>query len=163
MAVGAYEQIENDRRRAWKQMMHSSWGSEEHKELTRQHDDLVDRRAAYLRQLLAQLPFRWHVAHAYTAQETATYGGADHIVVDEEIQIGRLVRHVGDALSRSRQKFWGLHAVEEGRLPSSIADIKIAERIVATPLVAEKQPKAKPAKQLDREIAETLQRRGRRG
>jgi hypothetical protein len=76
---------------------------------------------------------------------------ADHIIVDEGVRIGRLVRHPGDALSRSRQKFWGLNAVEDGRLPSALADIKIAERIVS----AGKQPK-KSVKQLKAEIAEVL-------
>src|SRR5215470_4584013 len=129
MAVGDYEQIENHRRRTWKQFMHSSWGSEEHRELTRQYDEVVERREAYLRQLLARLPFRSHVAHAYTAQETATYGGADHIVVDEPVRIGRLKRDPGDALSRPHSKFLNLSRVEEDRLPTSLADIKIAERI----------------------------------
>lgn len=142
MSVGDYEKIEADRRATYKRMMRSAWGSEEHKTLSREHDALADRRAAYLRQLLAKLPFRWHVAHAYTAQETATYGGADHIVVDDEVRIGRLVRHPGDALSRPARKFWGLSAVEADRLPTSVADIKIAERIVDA--------------RLDREIAEAL-------
>lgn len=150
MSVGEYALIEKERVAAHRRMMRSPWGSEEHEELSRQHDDLVDRRATYLRRLLAKLPFRWHVAHAYTARETATYGGADHVVVDDEVRIGRLVRHPGDALSRPARKFWGLHAVEADRLPSSVADIKIAERIVSA--------------QIDREIADALAapRRGAR-
>lgn len=119
--------------------------------------ELGERREQYLRDLLAQLPFRWHVAHAYTAQETATYGGADHIVVDEPVRIGRLAREAGDALSRPRKKFWGLHDVAEAdRLPTSIADIRIAERIVASPPKAP-QTKKTPT-QLDAEIAEALGR-----
>jgi len=145
MSVGDYERIEGERRAAHRRMMRSAWGSQEHEELTRQHDEWVERRAAYLRQLLAKLPFRWHVAHAYTPRETATHGGADHIVVDDEVRIGRLVRHPGDALSRPARKFWGLSAVsavEADRLPNSVADIKIAERVVDA--------------QIDREIAEAL-------
>lgn len=141
-------------------MMRSSWGSQEHAELTRQHDDLVARRNTYLRQLLAQLPFRWHVEHAYTPRETATYGGADHIVVDEALRIGRLVRQPGDALSRARAKFWGLHTVAEpDRLPTSLADIQIAERLVAAPAVPAKANPKRSSKQLDAEIAEALRRR----
>ncbi len=161
MAVGDYEQIEKERRSAWKQMMRSPWGSKEHEERTRQHDDLAERRAAYLRELLDQLPFRWHVAHAYTAQETATYGGADHVVVDEAIRIGRLKREPGDALSRPRAKFWGLSRVEEDRLPTSLADIKIAERIIASPPGARPKAKKTPA-QINREIVEVLGRPPRR-
>ena len=155
VAVGDYEQIENERRGVWKQMMRSPWGSEEHQAQTQRHDALVEQRAAYLRGLIEQLPFRWHVEHAYTPRETGSYGGADHIVVDDEVQIGRLVRHPGDALSRIRAKFWGLSAVEEGRLPSSVADIKIAERLVSTP----PRTKKKSSKQLDQEIADALRRR----
>jgi hypothetical protein len=59
------------------------------------------------------------------------YGGADHIVVDEPVRIGRLRREPGDALSRTRAKFWGLSGVEDDRLPTSLGDIRGAERIVA--------------------------------
>lgn len=159
MAVGEYERIENARRAAWKQMMRSAWGSEEHKELTRRHAELTERRASYLRDLLAQLPFSWHIAHAYTAQETATYGGADHIVVDEPIRIGRLVREPGDALSRPKRKFWGLHDVEDGRLPTSLADIRIAERVIASPSTLKPSTTTKKTRaQLDREIDKALDR-----
>ena len=138
--------------------MRSAWGTEEHTAAEQRHAELANQRDQYLRNVLARLPFRWHVEHAYTPRETATHGGGDHVVVDEKIQIGRLVRHPGDALSRSRAKFWGLHAVEEGRLPNSLADIKIAERITMTPPPHEKAAK-KPAKQLAREIADALRRR----
>lgn len=115
MAVGDYAQIEKACRRAWRfdQALYAG---------------LKVNREQYLRDLLASLPFRWHVEYAY---ETAMYGGANHIVVDEPIHIGRLSRAPGDALSRPRIRFWGLSPVEDGRLPSSLADIKIAERLVA--------------------------------
>lgn len=145
MAVGDYERIERDRRAAWKQHMRLY---DAHNK--RRYDEASDRRDQYLRNLLSRLPFRWHVAHAYAARETATYGGADHIVVDEPVQIGRTMRAPGDALSRPRRKFRDLQRVfEEDRLPTSLADIKIAERIVETST-------KKTPKQLDREIAEAL-------
>lgn len=130
MTVGDYEQIEAARRRAWK-AARSFYDPAERAANVRRYEELKAHREQYLRELLELLPFHWHVEHAYTPRETSTYGGADHVVLDEEIRIGRLVRHPGDALSRSRQKFWGLHAVEAGRLPSALADIKIAERIVS--------------------------------
>ena len=80
MAVGDYEQIENDRRRAWKRMR-SLYDPEERAANERRYAELSMRREQYLRDLLAQLPFSWHVEHAYTPRETAIYGGADHIVV----------------------------------------------------------------------------------
>jgi len=158
MAVGDYERIEKDRRRAWK-LSRGLYDPEERAANARRYEELNALREQYLRVLLKQLPFSWHIAHAYTAQETATYGGADHIVVDEPIRIGRLSREHGDALSRPQRKFWGLHAVEEHRLSTSLADIKIAERIVASPPTVEKK---RSAKQLDREIAETLGREPQR-
>lgn len=151
MAVGDYEQLESRRRAAWKYARFTLYhrSKDEHEAAERDYDDLERARETYLRDLLAQLPFRWHVEHAYTPRETAMYGGADHVVVDEPVRVGRLARAPGDALSRARAKFWGLSRVADDRLPTSIADIKIAERIVAA------QPSKTPA-QLDREIAEAL-------
>lgn len=157
MSVGDYEQIENARRRAFKRMR-SLYDPAERTANERAYEELTARREQYLRDLLARLPFRWHIEHAYTPSETATYGGADHIVVDEDVRIGRLVRTHGDALSRPRKKFWGLHAVAEtDRLPTSLADIKIAERIVAGP--KPKTREKKTSRQLDEEIADVLRRR----
>ena len=130
MPVGDYEKIESDRKFAWKQRLRAAWGSREHEEWKHHYTKLEAHRVEYLRNLLAQLPFRWHIEHAYTPHETASYGGADHIITDEPIHIGRLRRKPGDALSRPRTKFWGLSHVEEERLPTARADIKIAERIV---------------------------------
>jgi hypothetical protein len=160
VAVGDYEKIEAARRAASKLARNRLYygSKEEHEAAERRHDELAAQREEYLRDLLSRLPFRWHVAHAYTAQETATYGGADHIVVDEPIRIGRLARAAGDALSRPARKFLALYAVEEGRLPTSVADIKIAERIVTSPPAVPKGKK-KSAKQLDAEIAEAIRKR----
>ena len=159
VAVGDYEKIENARRAASKQARHTLYygSKEEHEAAERRHDELARQREQYLRDLLGQLTFRWYIAHAYTARETATYGGADHIVVDEPIRIGRLLREPGDALSRPKRKFLALYAVEEGRLPTSIADIKIAERIVSSPPAAKTTKKS--YKQLDDEIDDVLRRR----
>ena len=131
MAVGDYEQLMRARSAAWKRLRLSAWGSREHEEFQRDYEECKKRRAAYLRDLLAQLPFRWHIEHAYTPNETASYGGADHIIVDEPVRTGRLRREPGDALSRRRSKFWGLSGVEADRLPTALADIRIAERLVA--------------------------------
>lgn len=130
MAIGAYEKFKNERLGIWKRLVRSGWGTAEHATLTQLSVQLLVRRDQYLRELLARLPFRWHVAHAYTPRETATHGGADHIVVNEEVRFGRLVRQPGDALSRAATKFWGLASATDARLPTSLADIKIAERIV---------------------------------
>lgn len=152
MTVGDYEQIEKERRRAWK-LARGLYDPVERASNERLYDELLARREQYLRDLLARLPFRWHIAHAYTAQETGSYGGGDHIVVDEPVHIGRLVREPGDALSRPKRKFLHLVAVEEGRLPTAIADIRIAERIVAVPA-----GRKKTTAQLEREVAEALGR-----
>ena len=131
MALGDYEKIESICRAAWRQLRRAAWGSKEHEERTRQYKELSAGRETYLRDLLARLPFRWHIEHAYTPRETASYGGADHVVVDEPVRVGRLRREPGDALSRPRAKFWGLSRVEDDRLPTSLTDIRLVERIVA--------------------------------
>lgn len=157
MAIGDYEKLETARRSAWRQQARAPWGSEEHKTLERFYEELAERRAAYLRELLARLPFRWYIAHAHTGRATMSYeGGADHIVVDEPVHIGRLKREPGDALSRPARKFWGLYRTDDRSLPTSLADIKIAERIVETSST-EQKPK-KTAKQLNRDIAEVIGR-----
>jgi len=130
MTVGDYEKLRRARSVSWKQLRLSPWGSKEHEERERGHKELKERSEAYLRDLLAQLPFRWHVEHAYTPNETAGHDGADHIIVDDPIHIGRLRREPGDALSRKRARFWGLSGVEDDRLPTALADIRIAERLV---------------------------------
>jgi len=157
MAIGDYEKLERARSAAWKLMRNRLYygSKEEHDVAQRDYDELSTQRDRYLRDLLARLPFRWHIEHAYTPRETATYGGADHIVVDEKVGVGRIVRQPGDTLSRPRKKFWGLSSVEEGRLPSSLADIKIAERSVAAP------PAKKSARRLDAEITEAIGHRSR--
>jgi hypothetical protein len=131
MALGDYEQLKRARSAAWKRLRLRAWGSREHQEQEEDLEELRARSETYLRELLAKLPFRWHIAHAYTPNESASYGGADHIIVDEPIHIGRLKREPGDALSRPYAKFWGLTSVEDDRLPTALADIRIAERIVA--------------------------------
>jgi hypothetical protein len=153
VAVGDYAQLESRRRAAWKYARFALYhrSKEEHVAAERDYDEIDRQRETYLRDLLTRLPFRWHVEHAYTPRETAMYGGADHVVVDEPIHIGRLKREPGDALSRPRAKFWGLSRVADDRLPSSIADIKIAERLVET-----LPPPKKTSAQIEREIAATL-------
>jgi hypothetical protein len=62
VALGDYEKIERACRAARKQLRSAAWGSREHEERSRHHEELLRRRATYLRDLLAQLPFRWHRA-----------------------------------------------------------------------------------------------------
>ncbi|MBS1895467.1 MAG: hypothetical protein JST59_29560 [Actinobacteria bacterium] len=83
--------------------------------------------------LLEQLPFGAHIEHAYTPRETALYGGGDHVVVEEEVRIGRIHRNARDALCKSRWSFWGLHRGGEDHEPSCKRCIEIAERAIADP------------------------------
>lgn len=73
------------------------------------------------------VPF--HVEHAYTRRETGNYGGSDHIVVEQEVHVGRLHRWSGDALCKPGHKFWGLARVEADRRATCRRCIDIAERI----------------------------------
>ncbi|MBS1861894.1 MAG: hypothetical protein JSS68_09295 [Actinobacteria bacterium] len=83
--------------------------------------------------LLEQLPFAAHIEHAFTPRETALYGGANHVVVEEEVRIGRIHRHSRDALCKLRWSFWGLNRGGEDHVPSCRRCIEIAERAIADP------------------------------
>ena len=83
--------------------------------------------------LLEQLPFAAHIEHAYTPRETALYGGGNHVVVEQEVRIGRIHRHARDALCKSRWSFWGLNRGGEDHTPSCRRCIEIAERAIADP------------------------------
>ena len=52
------------------------------------------------------------LAHAYTPNEQASYGGGEHLVVDHAVVLGRIKRDAGDALCKPRHKFWGLGQVD---------------------------------------------------
>jgi hypothetical protein len=83
--------------------------------------------------LLGELPFPAHIGHAYTPRETASHGGGDHVVVEQEVRIGRIRRVEGDALCRPRRRFWGLARGGEDHLPSCRRCVAIAERAIAEP------------------------------
>jgi hypothetical protein len=83
--------------------------------------------------LLEQLPFPAHIEHAYTPRETALYGGANHVVVEQEVQVGRIHRSERDALCKRRDRFWGLYRGGEDHVPSCRRCIEIAERVIADP------------------------------
>jgi hypothetical protein len=85
------------------------------------------------RALLEQLPFAAHIEHAYTPRETALYGGANHVVVEEEVRVGRIHRHSRDALCKPRDRFWGLYRGGEDHVPSCRRCTEIAERAISDP------------------------------
>jgi hypothetical protein len=132
MAPGDYEQIERARRVAWRRMLQSLWGSTEHEERTRHLKELTERRATYLRDLLTRLPFRWHIEHAYTPNETAGYGGADHIIVDESLRMGRLHREPGDADLPSSRSAWSSPMQGAGASTISKLAYSLSSRKVVT-------------------------------
>jgi hypothetical protein len=57
----------------------------------------------------AEGDIRWSVAHAYTPNEQASYGGGFHLMLQDDLVSGRLRRRAGDALCKPASKFWGLH------------------------------------------------------
>jgi hypothetical protein len=96
------------------------------------------------RTLLEQLPFPAHIEHAYTPRETALYGGANHVVVEEEVRVGRIHRQARDALCKSRWSFWGLNRGGEDHVPSCRRCIEIAERAIADPTSVSRPEGAAP-------------------
>jgi hypothetical protein len=95
---------------------------------------------------VTDLPFEAHIEHAYTSRETATYGGGDHIVVDETVTIGRIHRSPGNALCKARRSFKALLPGGEDHTPNCKRCIEIAERVLtegqAARHVAEHHPGA---------------------
>lgn len=53
---------------------------------------------------------RWAVEGAYHPMDTGTLAGGGHVVVQDDLHVGRLHRAKGDALCKPRGKFWGLGA-----------------------------------------------------
>lgn len=96
------------------------------------------------RTLLEQLPFPAHIEHAYTPRETALYGGANHVVVEQEVRVGRIHRRSRDALCKPRGRFWGLYRGGEDHVPSCQRCIEIAERAIAHPGSVKKPEGAAP-------------------
>ena len=82
-----------------------------------------------VRQQLAALGIETRVDHAYTPNERGNYGGAEHIVVLDDLDSGRLHRKAGDALCKPADQFWGLEHTHGG--PASCKTcIERAEQIV---------------------------------
>lgn len=82
--------------------------------------------------LAARLPFRWHAVACDnpTQNHTGTTNGADHIVVDEALAIGCIVRQPGDALCRPVSRAWGANLWGESNGPTCKRCLEIAERII---------------------------------
>ncbi|MEW6732476.1 MAG: hypothetical protein AB1489_14195 [Acidobacteriota bacterium] len=91
---------------------------------------------AAAKEIVANLPFPWTTAYAYNPHEHANSNGRDHIILRQELHIGRLQRNAGDALCKPRDKFWGLEEVSNGS-PTCVKCLEIAERTIT--------PKAKQA------------------
>lgn len=56
-----------------------------------------------------------HVGYAYTPRQGALSTSSGHAVLEQPLQVGRLVRERGDALCRPRRRFWGLESVNDQR------------------------------------------------
>ena len=54
------------------------------------------------------------LAYAFSPRHGAVSTGADHLVLQHDLSVGRLHRKSGDALCKPREKFWGLELVLPG-------------------------------------------------
>lgn len=75
-----------------------------------------------------RLPFAHSTAYAYSPHENVGSGGTSHIIVDEPLQAGRLIRKPGDALCKPAARFWGLD-MRPGRPAECLRCLEIAERL----------------------------------
>jgi len=73
---------------------------------------------------------RSHVEHEFAIRTTATYSGADHIILDSPLEYGRLRRNSGDALCKPYGKFRYLMEMRDGRCPTCKACKRQALRLI---------------------------------
>jgi hypothetical protein len=78
----------------------------------------------------AEGDIRWSVAHAYTPNEQATYGGGDHLLLQQPLVMGRLRREAGDALCKPARRFNHLMEVSprSSPLPNCKHCLRLAPR-----------------------------------
>jgi hypothetical protein len=77
------------------------------------YDEALKARTEYLeygRSICDRLPFQWHIVGALNHRNNHNgYSyGCDHVVVSEDVSIGRFKRRKGDALCKSASKFSNL-------------------------------------------------------
>jgi len=65
---------------------------------------------------MSALKWRRHIEGAYNPSDRGSSAGGNHIVLEEPLQFGRLVRQAGDALCKPAKKFWGLTGPGEDRV-----------------------------------------------
>jgi hypothetical protein len=51
---------------------------------------------------------RWHVEGTYNPSDRGSSKTGNHMVLDEPLHVGRLVRKAGDPLCKPAKSFWGL-------------------------------------------------------
>lgn len=79
---------------------------------------------------------RSHVEHEYARRTTATYSGADHIILDSPLEYGRLRRNSGDALCKPYGEFRCLVEMGDGRWPTCKACKRQAIRLIEAGVIA---------------------------
>jgi len=57
---------------------------------------------------------RWHVEGTYNPSDRGNSKTGNHMVLDEPLRTGRLVRDKGDPLCKPATKFWGLTGARAG-------------------------------------------------
>jgi hypothetical protein len=72
---------------------------------------------------------KWHAEGAYNPSDRGSNAGADHIVLEEPVHVGRLVRAKGDPLCKPAKKFWGLTGPDKSRVVTCHHCIRQALRL----------------------------------
>ena len=79
---------------------------------------------------------RSHVEHEFALRTTASYSGADHIVLDSSLKYGRLRRDEYDALCKPLRNFRYLMETGDGRWPSCATCKRQAVRLIKAGVIA---------------------------
>ena len=79
---------------------------------------------------------RSHVEHEFALRTTASYSGADHIVLDSSLEYGRLRRDKGDALCKPLRRFRYLMETDDGRWPTCVTCKRQAISLIKAGVIA---------------------------
>ncbi len=84
--------------------------------------------------IMQSFPVRNGIAYSYKRKGEREVG-TEHIVIEEELRLGKLHRHSGDPLCSIQQKFPVLEPVDLERPPNCVRCLEIAERYIHTRLL----------------------------
>ncbi len=78
----------------------------------------------------SQLDFKKSIAYGYQPNRESGNADTEHIVLEEDLDLGGIHRKQGDTLCRKVEEFDGLEALDLDRPPNCLQCLEIAQRIL---------------------------------